>query len=192
MARRRYEPNVRAPLACLLVVAITLTALAGPSSAIAMIPELEWWPYSDPFSGTKGLTFIDRAYTDLYPSFIKASMIQNCIEDSGYMGTCPGSGFPDIHHWAEDYMDQMSPPNFTVLSDGEVSRYLSATSSRVAEGWSAASTVNIRTAKTLGALWEYLVKFGLSVSKIGRPIFIPSMRNGPIMKPLVQVQCGKM
>jgi hypothetical protein len=196
MAQRRYKSTVRVPLACLLMVAIALTALAGPSSAIAMIPELEWWPYPNAFSGTKGLTFINRAYTDLWPPVISASMVADCSTNSQkfaveYSSSCPSSGFRDIYDWASGYMNQQVLPNITRLNDGEVSRYLSATPPNVTGGWSVASTVNTRTAKTLGSLWEYVGKFGLGASKIGRPIFIPSMTNGPIMKPLVQVQCGQ-
>ena len=89
-------------------------------------------------------------------------------------------------------MDQQVSPNITMLNDGEVSRYLSATTWNQDFGWSAASTVNTRTAKTLGSLWEYVGRFNLGAFNIGRPIFIPSMTDGPMMKPLVQVQCGQV
>ena len=65
MKRRNFSLSLNMPLRLLIVVAMALTVLAGPSSAIAMIPILEWWPYHDAFSGTKASTFIDRAYVDL-------------------------------------------------------------------------------------------------------------------------------
>ena len=185
IARRRNKPTLHLPLAFLIVSTVALTALAGPLSAIAMIPELEWWPLHDAFSGTKSSTFIKRAYVDFWPRILDASMVRECVGGFEYMSTCPSAGYLNIYNWAGQYMNQLVPPNITMLNGGSVSRYVSATTWNQVFGWSAASTVDARTARTLRTLWEYLGRFNFRVFNIGRPIFIPSMPDGPIMKPLV-------
>ncbi len=195
----RIAPTWRLPLAYVILAAIGLTALAGPSSAIAMIPELEWWRVNDPFNGTSGATFVSASYASLWPSDVTIDLLTDgdgfyleCNVTTTMDDACPCAGFGDIDTWSTGFLGKFQSPNITT-NDGRITRYLSATTANQSEGWSAASAVSLGTARMLGNLQDYAKLNNLWLAGLARPIYIPSMTtDAPIMKPLVQVQCGNV
>ena len=199
-SRGEIAPSWRLPLGYVIMAAMVLTALAGPSSAIAMIPELEWWKVNDPFNGTSGATFINASYADLWPSEVTYDLLPtdgngftiNCNITTMTDGACPCAGFEYIDSWANGFLGSFQSPNITI-NNGRITRYLSATAANQGESWSAASAVSLGTAGMLGSLQDYAKLNNLELANLARPIYIPSMTaDSPMMKPLVQVQCGNV
>lgn len=57
-------------------------------------------------------------------------------------------------------------------------------------GWTAASTVGVGIPENLGIYWEYAMVYGPDVTKIDRPVLMPTMPNGSKFKrPTVEVEC---
>lgn len=201
---RTAQPTVyQLPFVFLLVVIFGLTAVVGPSSAIALIPKLDWWLVSDPFSGTGGATFIAANYSSLYPIDISldSETQQMCLasgsENPSGRSTesgCPSGGYLGIQDWVNSARDQNQAPNITMFeSDFDVERYLSASTNNISGDYSVASTVTVRSARMLVGMWQYSQTYGLELGKLGRPIITPSLTgNQSFKKPLVQVQCGNI
>lgn len=191
------------PFVLLLIVVFALSALVGPSSAIALIPKLAWWTIKDPFSSTGGSTFISLNYSSLYPTDISLgpSDQKRCAANgsetpSGWstQSTCPSAGYLDIQQWVNTARNQNQAPNITMLeTDFGVARYLSAGDTDKFGGYTVASTVTSNSAILLAGLWQYATTEGLETSKLGRPNISPSFADGqPFQKPLVQVQCNTL
>ena len=189
------------PFVFLLVLVFGLTAVVGPSSAIALIPKLDWWDVSDPFSGTGGATFIAANLSSLYPVDISldAQTQQTCLASGSENPVgwstesgCPSGGYLGIQDWVESARNQNQAPNITMFeSDFDVERYLSAGATR--GPYSVASTVTVRSARMLVGMWQYSQSFDLQLGKLGRPIITPSITGKQsFKKPLVQVQCGNL
>lgn len=49
----------------LLILSTAIVGLTGPSSAILIIPQLDWWSFKDPFSGTNGFSWVDGSYENV-------------------------------------------------------------------------------------------------------------------------------
>ena len=113
-----------------VLVATTLTALIGPSSAILILPQLDWWAVKHPFSGTNGFTYLDASYDTLWPSHINNSTVPpDCLPDSidpRVPQYCPYTSVFELSRWAQDYLSQLAPPNVTATSDANMMRYLSS------------------------------------------------------------------
>ena len=114
------EQSTRGTLLVLIVlVSITLGALSGPSSAILMLPSLDWWP--GPFSFWPAATefFIDSASSSLWPTEITTSnfLPPDCkFTDSHIPFRCPAGGFPPILAWGS--AEIMYPWNLTISAGG--------------------------------------------------------------------------
>ena len=196
----RRKSNSWLPLSVLVTIVFGLYSVVGPSSAIAMLPKLDWWPVKDPFSGTSASTFIHLDYDKIWPTHITSELLQqpenegDCF-DAGSDGAvmnqfCPSAGYDYISTWISGFQNQNYAPNFTVSADGGVYRYLSTANTNRTIGWSVSSTVSQRLVRAMGALYQYTNTFDLRLPMIGRPMLTPSLANGKIMKkPLVQAQC---
>lgn len=128
-AKRDVKAKFLLPLPLLILGAIFLTAVAGPSSAIALIPELEWWHFNEPFNKSQATVFIDVSQLNLtlYPPVVNAELVQSCAVGTSATGTCPNSSLADIQHWVSGFYDQRLAPNISLLNDGNTVRYLTAT-----------------------------------------------------------------
>lgn len=90
----------RAPLVLIILVAFTLANLAGPSSAVAMIPRLDWWPVGELRSGN-GLVFsayIQARNDTLFPETVTKDTVPHyCFGGvATSQNDCPSSGLQAI------------------------------------------------------------------------------------------------
>ena len=88
-----------------------LVTLAGPSSAIAVIPTLNYFDIGQPFNQTMLPYYVFNASTELWPTVLTAASINapnsgiNCSDpllDEPDQENCPAGGFNSIYTWAQD------------------------------------------------------------------------------------------
>ncbi|KAJ9604544.1 hypothetical protein H2200_010657 [Cladophialophora chaetospira] len=190
---RRYKRRTSV-IAMLLFVAATLTALSGPSSAILVVPQVNWWPMKDPFSGTGGLTFLSGTHADLWPPFVNASAVPEGCDPMSIRvdGFCPYALMTDLSFWASDWINNEAEPNMTVRSSTGSSRYLTSSYPKnQTNGYAVATTAMGDQARDLSSLWVYANRHGLEMASAGRPLLSMLLGSGKkVMKPLIQVQCS--
>lgn len=118
------------PFGLLLVVVCVLSVLVGPSSAIAMIPSLNWFELKEPWpKGDQTIWYANRPAhefpTDqLWPTVFNAADWFNstgeadCKENSFISRVyCPAAGYPDIWRWVR-------LPRVSLWSDKETLYFL--------------------------------------------------------------------
>ena len=179
----------------LLTLAVSIVALIGPSSAILIIPELDWWSLKDPFSETGGYSWIDGSYEGLWPTTVNASLIRVPC-DPMFLGVdreCPYTDIREIQNWVSDYAGQSFPPNITITADSGMMAYLTASEGKQrSNGYAVASTGMSFLLRSMGGIWLYGEGEKLRYSEAGRPmITLMSDDLRPLLRPLVQVQCGQ-
>jgi hypothetical protein len=183
-----------------------IAAILGPSSAILIIPDLDWWPLPDPFSGHGGLMYLNRSYDTLWPSQINASMIPNleeCLHDTplgiALPPSCPFNMMTEISQWLLNNYNRGTAPNLTKSADLGVIRYLTSSNENTSSqrdgtqrGYSVGSAAMTHLSRNLDAIGRYADKRGFAMTKSARPLLTLSSSNNsnPLRRPLVQVQCG--
>jgi hypothetical protein len=200
------------PLTILVVVALVMGALSGPSSAITMIPKLDWWPLLEI---TKDNMVRYEAYMEapagpLFPTNLTAGDVPDyCFdttEDSG--SYCPSAGFSRLitdpvfmTTITMPYMAYASTAtNLTMSINGSgIVRYLSGAMSPVIYGVFVATTVPDFVASVLAWYWTKLQVSQHTISfdahqlqnAAPRPMVRASLGPGSLsfQKPLVTVQC---
>ena len=184
------------PLTVLIVSAVALAAVAGPSSAIAMIPRLDWWDVPDRFFNTPthkpNSYYIQADTSDLWPEHLTTNnLAPGCLDGTtGDDTLCPNHGFETVGDWASRHQNQGLPPNISIIDYNTV-RYLTSSTDDQTTGWSISSSVSIRDARDLGNYWDYVLRLDVDVVDINRPTLIPAIASGiDFHKPLVQVQCS--
>ena len=184
------------PLWSAIGAAVFLSAVAGPSSAIAMIPRLSWWDVPEHFFNTTdhkpNSYYLQGDSSVLWPEHVTVDMLPTgCLDNTAVDPTvCPYQGFQNVHSWVSRQQDQDLQPNIS-LQDFSTIRYLtSSANGDHNSGWTATSSVSIRDARDLGNYWDYVLKYGLDIASIPFPTLIPFIASGSgFQKPLVQVQC---
>ena len=185
-----------------------LAAVAGPSSAIAVVPRLGWW--ESQVSMVDGITtYIARTF-ELWPENLTANTFnsENCVSSrQAASENCPSAGWATIA--AYDINNNIFRPfNITMpITNSNMNRFLAATSDATNGAWtrerhngkdfiiyrsgySLASSVSELFARNLACMYESADNnLPLSMSH-GRSIFAVSKPNvGQIFKPFVSVQC---
>lgn len=187
----------RAPLWFVIGFAVFLSAVAGPSSAIAMIPRLNWWDVPEHFFNTldhqPNSYYLQGGPSLFWPEHLTVDMVPpGCLNYTAADPTaCPYQGFENVMTWAGRHQNQGLQPNIS-LEDYSTIRYLtSSANGDLNSGWTATSSVSIRDARDLGNYWDYVLSYSLDIAKINRPTLIPFIADSPgLQKPLVQVQCA--
>ncbi|KAL8810330.1 MAG: hypothetical protein Q9200_002667 [Gallowayella weberi] len=184
----------RLSLLTLLVVIYLLTAVLGPSSAVAMIPRLDWWDHRNPYPEGPERAFMRYKPLDLWPSSITKELIHpGCADthspDAEY---CPYSGYEIVSEWVGAHQNQGQGPNLTIPNHGSVTRHLGTIyQGPKSEGWTVSSTVGYKEAWDIGAFWQYNVQQSRAVAQLSRPRIAPAFLDAtPIKKPLVLVECA--
>lgn len=184
------------PLWFMIGAAVFLSAVAGPSSAIAMIPRLGWWDVPDHFFNTPdhktNSYYLQGGSSMLWPEHVTVDIVPpECLNNTAADPTvCPSQGFDNIRSWVGMQQSQLLQPNVS-LKDSSTIRYLTSSANGDHDsGWTATSSVSIRDARDLGDYWDYALTWGLDIASIYRPTLIPFLASSPgLQKPLVQVQC---
>ncbi|KAL8856696.1 MAG: hypothetical protein Q9178_006653 [Gyalolechia marmorata] len=201
-AKFRFKNSTWLPLWLLIAVSSVLASIVGPSSAILMIPRLDWWQLNNPLNHTTLSTFLPLGTSEIWPDVIGPDLLnspwataesEGCATDHAYKDhACPSAGFQDIATWTGNYMSRATAPNIT-LNDpiGSVIRYMSSSATNQSLGWAVSSILGLRQARDIGTFTQYLSDTTLKVAKLARPMVIPSYASLPTLKkPIVQVQCS--
>ncbi|KAL8950493.1 MAG: hypothetical protein Q9222_003482 [Ikaeria aurantiellina] len=184
------------PFSCMLVLCVALTLVIGPSSAIAMIPRLDWWKVSQ--EKAFGAEYVDRVYfnrtdEELWPQTIDNSIFAD-LSNCGYTSNqdCAIRAIDIVSNWMRNHQSQGTKPNITINQDLEVSRYLTSQGGPPdSSSWTVSSTIPYAFARDLSHYWAWLAENSSLPSRIDRPLFRPRFINSTMKfkKPLVQAQC---
>lgn len=179
----------------LLVLAIALVGLIGPSSAILIIPQLDWWSLKDGFSGTDGFSWVNTSYENIWPIKVNQSLVKAQCDPLAQETdrACPFINMVDIQNWVSDWKTHWSPPNITVTADAGMLNYLtSSDGDEWAKGYSVASTGMSFLSRCLGTVWLYGQSASFDYAQAGRPMILLRSKDPdrPLLKPLVQTQCN--
>ena len=184
------------PLPCLLILGLALTLIVGPSSAVAMIPRLDWWDVSrvDAF----GAEYHDRVYfnrtqDELWPANITnaiyANVSQCTVPDNQ---DCAVRASDLVAPWIRRHQSFGTKPNITVFQDAEWTRYLTSQGGPPDNSsWTVSSTIGSIFGHDLNNYWDWLVENSSLPTNIHRPLLRPAFLNSTFKfrKPLVQAQC---
>ena len=192
------------PLLGLLVIASTImVGLAGPSSAIIMIPTLDWWNIPTAYTNGTDSVYMHSSVAHLWPTTITKDLIPpfeaagevKCYSTNAQLwGWCPATDWHLVYGWANNYQTRQLKPNVTVVQDASEVRYLTSVADPElgqSIGWSVSSVVGMKPARDLMSAWSYANSNGRKLlDGIGRPRIVPSFEGGSrIKKPVVQVEC---
>ena len=177
----------------LLLFTIFYGNLVGPSSGIVLIPNLGWWPISDPYNGQPWTAWLGCTNEDCYPmqmSNPNQTGLDGC-ETSEYTYLCPGGGFDELYIWANSYSHAATNPNITMTEamSGAQRQLLSSTVKANNGSYVAiATTLHHSMVQLTGLFWEYLSGHGDISHFSDRPL-LSSSDDAHINAPVVQVQC---
>ncbi|KAL8781853.1 MAG: hypothetical protein Q9213_005828 [Squamulea squamosa] len=178
----------------MLLAVFLLTVVTGPSSAVALIPRLDWWDHTNPYPEGPERAFMRYRASDLWPTSITKDLIHpGCADtESPDAEYCPYSGYKMVSEWIGAHQNQGQTPNLTIPSHGGVTRHLASTFNNTkSAGWTIASTVGYKEAWDLGAFWQYVVGQNRSLAQPSRPRIAPTFLDASqIRKPVVQVECA--
>ncbi|KAL8821185.1 MAG: hypothetical protein Q9191_007362 [Dirinaria sp. TL-2023a] len=185
------------PISILILVGVLLTSVVGPSSAVAMIPRLDWWDVLQ--ANAFGKEYKDRVYfnrtgDELWPKDITNAIYANTslCSPASIGRDCAVSAMDSVVLWMRDHQNQGTKPNITIFQDSEITRYLTSQGGPPDNSsWTVTSTVNSIFGRDLVHYWDWLVENATLPKTITRPLIRPHFVNSSIKfkKPLVQTQC---
>ncbi|KAF6840724.1 hypothetical protein CMUS01_03821 [Colletotrichum musicola] len=180
--------------------------MVGPSSAIAIIPELRWWDVWAPFEGSLVAPYIQSPDYLIYPSNISEINVESGCQivenanNTAIFTWCPDRGGSELLKWANAfaYGGPSSPMDVTQplsgvrreitsstmgLEDNDVSPRNFSNENLLA----VATTPHSLLTELGGRFWAYLETYDIGgVREIKRPQISP---EEDVRSPLVQVQC---
>ena len=185
-------------LAILLITGLALTLAVGPSSAIAMIPRLDWRDVSR--ANAFGLEYNDRVFlnwteAELWPANITNAIYANvsqCTSIATASEDCAVAAVNVVEQWIGLHQSQGTKPNITVFQESEVTRYLTSQGGPPDNSsWTASSTVGSLFTKDLDHYWDWLAENSSLPTNVDQPLLRPTFTNPDfnMRKPLVQAQC---
>ena len=196
--RQTYSRRIR--LFLLIVTFSFIAALAGPSSAVIMLPRLDWWPISSPILDLT-TNYIGNEPAGLWPRNLTGQHLPSadCLSSEGYMNKyCPSVGRSAFDSW--DSVTPGADPNITVpVTDTSNVRYLVASRyalKNATRGLSRASTIDEMSAKALSCIW-YQATQGIDelfshkrLYRTSRPVIREHLPyHSHFFKPTVSTQC---
>ncbi|KAL8881545.1 MAG: hypothetical protein Q9198_001269 [Flavoplaca austrocitrina] len=190
---RSYLKRFR--LFLLVVAAAIIIILAGPSSAIAVIPRLEWWAFSSTYLDSTKI-FIPIPRDKIWPLRLTEAHVDklHCYstQTSNYHH-CPSAGIPIIRNWNPS-VNWDQGPNITVpIPKTATIRSLVGTRAdpNVMIGFTVSSTMSHLTTRTISCVWSRVRESLLnSPSELNRPLFEASLASSEaLLKPVVGVAC---
>lgn len=185
----------------LSLLATLLATLAGPSSAIAVIPSLNWFPLNKPFESEVLPYYVFNQSTVLWPDNVTGASANsadagiNCTAATFQISTievCPAGGFSDTYDWAGNLLFSNSSAGTNISfpdARGDTRRVLSAQScSSPFDGRASAMSLNTFITGALTSYWTFaqnnFVGTGLLAAQ-------PRLTFGtPIYAPKVEVLCN--
>lgn len=186
-------------LTIILCISIVYTNMVGPSSAVALIPSLNWFPVAVPSKGQARL-YLNGTFDQVYPSIFgppNETTYAGCDNES-YSFRCPGAGFTSIYDWVDTWYNEGVEGNVTMVERfSSTSRILSASTDG---GGALITTLTQPIMELTGRFWNYVQAMGIGgkyvesvqlgeINDVERPMFV-SDDTAPIYGPVVQVQCS--
>src|SRR2546421_1948696 len=119
--RSRQQPR-HFGLMIFLILSIFMAAVAGPSAAIILIPQLGWWPqpYNATYQNDPDIYFLNISTTSLWPSRLNISHLPhlNCLAPTAVQNpSCPAGGYHSIFEQTRAaYVDAL---NISMPADNE-------------------------------------------------------------------------
>ncbi len=192
------RPSRSSTLMYLLIVGFALTLVVGPSSAIAMIPRLDWWDVSK--VNAFGPEYTDRVYlnrteAELWPANISNAIyadLSQCSPIETATEDCAVAAASIVGEWVSLHQRQGTKPNITIFQEDEVTRYLTSQGGPPDNSsWTVSSTIGSIFAKDLDHYWDWLEENSTLPMNMDRPLLRPAFENPTFKtrKPLVQAQC---
>jgi hypothetical protein len=188
------------PFLALFVVSSILATLAGPSSAIAIVPTLNWFPLPQPFNTTVLPFFVFNQTTELWPATVTAANLNgadsgnNCTYalDSHTEG-CPSGGFRNLYAWSQNllFLEPQKGTNVSFQDDRGETRRVVSCKSCAGPGTGKASAISLNAFLTgaLTTFWTYAGdNFGGKALEAAQPKLAPSL-DAKIFAPRVHVVC---
>ena len=166
-----------------LILVLLFVNAVGPSSAIALIPQLDWWPIDNPDS-MKDI-YIDLSEDEVYPLDFDKTTDRTSLTECNrpfQRQWCPNGAWEDIAYWASSYSwkSANASPNISMIDPfGLMRRQLI---SKIGNG-TISSTPHSGIVQALELLWRNL---NSTMEGIARPMF---SLGGSIFSPVVHVQC---
>jgi len=202
---RCFLDGRRWPFALLLLVTCILSLVLGPSSAIAMIPALDWYQVKDPFNGKNTTTWIFKNTTEIWPTIFNVSSSGivnatiNCQTDPFHLDNmfCPSGGYAEIVKWFVSYTFSGSLGDLSFIDLWSNAQRM-LTHETIPSPWQGDTITTLGTFSTvipavmltsLGTFWDYARRNG--VGKI-KDMSIPRFHVSPktnIYQPVVYVTC---
>ncbi|KIW99722.1 uncharacterized protein Z518_11135 [Rhinocladiella mackenziei CBS 650.93] len=185
----------------LSLLATILATLSGPSSAIVIIPSLNWFPVKQPFNNDVLPFYVFNQSTALWPHTVTGASTNS--PDSGINCTaattsttaqdsCPAGGFRDTYQWAGNLLFTNSTAGSNISypdARGDTRRVLS-TQSCFSDFDGRASGMSLNTFIT-GALTAYWSFARDNFDGLGLKTSQPRLRlQVPIYAPRVEVMCN--
>lgn len=172
-----------------LVLAIFMAAVAGPSAAILLIPQLNWWPVSY-YAFYPFIVFLDTSTTtSLWPPTLNKSHLPNvnCLAPTAVQNPlCPAGGYYDIFEQTRE-LYTYNQWNISMPSGDEFEpQFLRS----IIVEYSSAITTSTPSQELAGSLWSSNLWSSGLTSVWQNPRFTLTDLNGHgLHKPVVQVQC---
>ncbi|OQV06936.1 hypothetical protein CLAIMM_11437 [Cladophialophora immunda] len=177
---------------------IVLQVLIAPSSAILIVPQLQWWEFDNPFGTTGGFSYLNQSHSTLWPRKITGAIVPSQC-DGGKLydipPKCPYFKYTAITRWVSEYANQFADPNITALTTSNTLRYLGGNPYILDEktNYSVASTGMNHVTRSLGDIWTFATRNKrVSMRHISRPKITVSSPDSskPLMRPLVRTECS--
>ena len=181
--------------------------MSGPSSAVAILPRLDWWDASYPPLDSIN-TFIANSTHNLWPTDVTADPLpKDCfLRNTSQTTYCPSGGWLTMTEW--DSSTWRLKPNISMPIPGSSKiRYLAESSDMSTDtslrqypgaghgaiydraGYALASSTSQLIAKAISCAYEEEI-YSNSPSGIGKPIIsMAKSDQSSLLKPFVAVEC---
>lgn len=201
----------RWPLLIIILTAVLMAMLAGPSSAITMIPKLDWWALPQLYQNNRVTfsAFIQAPNSTLFPGIVTANELpERCLhQNATTMNDCPSSGVLEIINNAPIFTTSpLGTPttNITMsVRDTRAQRFLSGESTEINRGDNslyAASTMPDFIGIAMTKYYDNVDAFNIAGENNEGPLrhsirakveasLRMSGKMQQIYKPLVEVEC---
>ncbi len=174
-----------------LAATIIFANVVGPSSAIAMIPRLDWWVVHAPFNTPLHL-YLDSSLDALYPTKLgppNMTLYPGC-DTAAYTSGCPGAAFDDLRNWAASWYNNGVAPNISMTEvTTNAQRAMLTETAHLTLDISITTTLTQPILELIGLFWDYIqVNPVGKINNIKQPMIV-STETAPVYAPVVQVQC---
>ncbi|MCJ1426967.1 hypothetical protein MMC29_004870 [Sticta canariensis] len=153
-----------------LAATIITVNVVGPSSAIVVIPRLDWWGVRAAFNNTLQL-YLGGSFDQLYPTKfgpLNMTLFQGC-DTAEYTSGCPGGAFDDLKNWAASWYNNGVAPNINAHNSHHYP-----------------DPAHTPT----GLFWNYIQENSMGkINKIKKPMLV-STNTAPVYAPVIQVECN--